>query len=589
MPKKNERRSAHCAALLLALAMFVPFGAADGGSIRFFGNGANDIDRIKIRIDDPANNNPGPPADIGATSFTIEFWIKGSAADNTNTVRCGSGIYGWIDGNIVLDRDRFSLPQSFGLSLGAGRVAFGADAGGGNIATHCGNRNVLDGQWHHVAVTRSLGGEIRLFIDGMADGSISGVAGDLSYPNDGRPDPGRCGNPTGCPNDPYLVIGAEKHDAQPGQLAFNGLIDELRLSTSLRYPGNPVPTAPFDSDADTAALYHFDELVSGNCTSGTVIRDSGQGSGPGASPGECRFGGSPSGPVFSTDSPFAPAPGGPGSLQFSSATAAAAEGTATATISVTRTGGSTGEVRVNYASADGSASANADYTPVNGQLIWADGDAAPKPINITILDDSMTESSENFTVTLSAPGGGATLGSPNTATINIADNDSPGRLQLSAATYAAAEGTAIRTVSVTRTNGSVGAVTVNCATSDGTAVAPGDYTSKVATLQWTSGDSTPQPCDLTIIDDQVVDTGESFSVALSAPSGGATLGTPATATVTITDNDGGGGGGGTTSSGGGGGTIDWLLVVVGLTCTLLKVRRRDKVYTLIRQCAVRDS
>jgi hypothetical protein len=59
--------------------------------------------------------------------------------------------------------------------------------------------------------------------------------------------------------------------------------------------------------------------------------------------------------------------------------------------------------------------------------------------------------------------------------------------------------------------------------------------------------------------------------------------------VTITDNDGGGGGGGATSSGGGGGTIDWLLVVVGLTCTLLKVRRRDKVYTLIRQCAVRDS
>jgi hypothetical protein len=586
----NDRRSARRAALLLALAMVAPFGAADAGSIRFFGNGANDIDRIKIRIDDPANSNPGPPADIGAGDFTIEFWIKGAAADNTNSVTpCGSGQYRWIDGNIVLDRDRFSLPHSFGLSLGSGRVAFGADAGGGNIATHCGNRNVLDGQWHHVAVTRSvIAGEIRLFIDGVADGSITGVAGDLSYPDDGQPDPGRCGNPTGCPNDPYLVIGAEKHDAQPGQLAFNGLIDELRLSTSLRYPGNPVPTAPFNSDADTAALYHFDELTSGNCTSGTVIRDSGQGSGPGASPGECRFGGSPSGPVFSTDSPFAPAPGGPGSLQFSSATAAAAEGTATATISVTRTGGSTGAVSVSYASANGSAIANSDYTQVSGALNWADGDTAAKTITIPILEDAQAEASENFTVTLSAPTSGATLGTPSTATITIADNDSPGRLQLSAATYAAAEGTAIRTVSVTRTNGSIGAVTVNCATSDGTAIAPGDYTSKVATLQWTSGDSTPQPCDVTIIDDQVVDTGESFSVALSAPTGGATLGTPATATVTITDND-GGGGGGTTNSGGGGGAIDWLLIVVGLTCTLLGARRDDNFCTLVRQYALRDS
>jgi hypothetical protein len=60
--------------------------------------------------------------------------------------------------------------------------------------------------------------------------------------------------------------------------------------------------------------------------------------------------------------------------------------------------------------------------------------------------------------------------------------------------------------------------------------------------------------------------------------------------VTIADNDSsGGGGGGTTSSGGGGGAIDWLLVVVGLTCTLLQVRRGDHVFTRIRPCAVRDA
>jgi hypothetical protein len=350
----NERRSQYGAALLLAVAIMMPFGASNAGSIRFFGNGANDIDRIKIRIDPP-----GPPADIGAGDFTIEFWIKGSAADNTNTVRCGSGVYGWIDGNIVLDRDRFNLPRSFGLALGSGRVAFGANVDNMAIATLCGTRSVLDGQWHHVAVTRSNGGQIRLFVDGVPDGSISGVAGNLSYPDNAQPEPGNCGSANGCPNDPFLVVGAEKHDAFPAsRLAFNGLIDELRLSTNLRYTGNFTPSnTPFAPDASTAALYHFDLATTGNCSEGTVIADSASG---GASPGVCRFGGSPGGPIWFADSPFAPVTGGPGSLQFSSANAAASEGDGSVALTVMRTGGSTGGVSVNYASANGSATANSE-------------------------------------------------------------------------------------------------------------------------------------------------------------------------------------------------------------------------------------
>jgi hypothetical protein len=69
-----------CSALLtLALAH------TQGYSLRFYGNGTGDIDRVKIRIDDPTNNLPGPPADIGATDFTIEFWVKGNA--------CGQSVW----------------------------------------------------------------------------------------------------------------------------------------------------------------------------------------------------------------------------------------------------------------------------------------------------------------------------------------------------------------------------------------------------------------------------------------------------------------------------------------------------------------
>ena len=58
-------------------------GAGGAGyALRFHGNGVNDIDRVKIQIDDPATTAPGPPADVGATDFTLEFWFRALAAEN---------------------------------------------------------------------------------------------------------------------------------------------------------------------------------------------------------------------------------------------------------------------------------------------------------------------------------------------------------------------------------------------------------------------------------------------------------------------------------------------------------------------------
>ncbi|MEO8676721.1 MAG: LamG domain-containing protein, partial [Casimicrobiaceae bacterium] len=42
------------AALVAAFALGMPDAVAAGHSLRFFGAGAGDIDRVKIRIDDPA-------------------------------------------------------------------------------------------------------------------------------------------------------------------------------------------------------------------------------------------------------------------------------------------------------------------------------------------------------------------------------------------------------------------------------------------------------------------------------------------------------------------------------------------------------
>ena len=270
--------------LWLVLTPFVAWGG--GFSLRFFGNGVSDIDRVKIPID-----NPPVPADIGSTDITIEFWMKANPGDNSATT-CVTGNDGWTTGNILIDRDVFGNGDfgDYGISLFQDGIAFGVNNGttGAGI---CGTSNVADGLWHHVAATRSISdGQIRLFVDGALQAEVTGPTGDISY-HDNRL--------TSFPNDPFLVIGAEKHDLGPGFPSFNGWIDEIRLSTVVRYTGNFTrPSAPFAVDASTAALYHFDEGA------GDVINDSATG---GASDGIRNFGGSPAGPVWSADkAPLAP-------------------------------------------------------------------------------------------------------------------------------------------------------------------------------------------------------------------------------------------------------------------------------------------
>ncbi len=100
------------------------------------------------------------------------------------------------------------------------------------------------------------------------------------------------------------------------------------------------------------------------------------------------------------------------------------EANASVTITVSRLAGSNGQVSIDYATQDGSASADSDYTASNGTLTWGAGDITNKTINIDILDDSDQENNESFTVALSNPQGGATLGS-STFTININQSDQP--------------------------------------------------------------------------------------------------------------------------------------------------------------------
>lgn len=98
------------------------------------------------------------------------------------------------------------------------------------------------------------------------------------------------------------------------------------------------------------------------------------------------------------------------------------EGGGSVVIPVLRQGGTTGKVTVKYATVSNTAKAPSDFTSKSGTLTWLAGDASAKYISVPIVNDTIKESTETFTVQLSSPSG-AVLGSNKAAVVTIIDND----------------------------------------------------------------------------------------------------------------------------------------------------------------------
>lgn len=232
-------RCAALAAAVLGLSVLTHAATAQPGShhaLRFFGTGVGppgQQDRVRIGIDD---NAPGPdasqPCDVGAGSFTIDFWVRGTLADNP-TAHSGGGEFfdfRWIEGNIVADRDIWGdSSRDWGISLAGGRVRFGtgrADSGAlDSEHTLEGTVNVLTGTWRHVCCVRDHAtGVKRIYVDGALDNASppNRSRDDISYPDNGV-----SGKVT--PWCPYIVLAAEKHDAGSAYPSYRGFLDEFRV------------------------------------------------------------------------------------------------------------------------------------------------------------------------------------------------------------------------------------------------------------------------------------------------------------------------------------------------------------------------
>jgi len=230
---------------------------------------------------------------------------------------------------------------------------------------------------------------------------------------------------------------------------------------------------------------------------------------------------------------------GQGVIAFTAASIDIPENTSAAQFSIQRSLGTRGTLSVDYIVTGGSASQDVDYILQSGTALFSD---SVTHINVpfTIIDDALIEGMESINLELLNVEGGGSLGTQRTLTITIIDDEqvvtNPGVVQFALAENTVTEDAGILALSVTRTDGLDGAISVDYRILGGTATLMSDYIFAEGTVTFNDQEQ-QKSLMLSITDDRAVESTETIILSLSNPSGGAALGNPRTHTITIQDND----------------------------------------------------
>jgi uncharacterized protein (DUF1800 family) len=130
---------------------------------------------------------------------------------------------------------------------------------------------------------------------------------------------------------------------------------------------------------------------------------------------------------------------------------------------------------------------------------------------------------------------GSTSGSSGTQSggTGSGSTQSAGSLEFASAAYAPAAGSSSISLTVIRTAGSSGAVTISYTTANDTATAGTDYTTTNGTLSWADADTSAKTIQIPVGNAASFSGVRTFNVNLASPAGGAAIGSPATAVVSV--------------------------------------------------------
>lgn len=178
-------------------------------------------------------------------------------------------------------------------------------------------------------------------------------------------------------------------------------------------------------------------------------------------------------------------------------------------------------VSVSFFTEPGSAGSGTDYTHTSGTLSFAAGETA-KTVVVEVVGETVIELDESFTLILVAPSG-AVIGDGAGAGTIVNDDFVVPSLSVSDVTVTETTGTAAPAAfTVSLSSSTSRAISVDFATSDGSAKAGADYAAASGTLSFAAGE-TSKTVVVDVVGDTLFETKEKFFVTLSNPDG-ATVG-----------------------------------------------------------------
>ncbi|SDD06044.1 Calx-beta domain-containing protein [Pedobacter soli] len=186
----------------------------------------------------------------------------------------------------------------------------------------------------------------------------------------------------------------------------------------------------------------------------------------------------------------------------------------------------------------GTATEGSDYSTIVTKTITIPAGQTTGTITIPVLTDNLVEGVETVIATLATSGNPLVSVSNTPATINILDNNTAS-VSISATPTSVDEAAGTATFTVTLSAAVQNAFSVDYATANGTATAGSDYTATSGTLNFPAGSAAGATLTFTvpIINDNVVEPGETFNATISNVTGGLVTIATSSATLTITDND----------------------------------------------------
>jgi len=169
------------------------------------------------------------------TVFTVEGWVKRTSDTGRyeTFLSNASSSYGQETVGVYVDGGNADCGSS-----PSDQFAWAYTRVGGGWFFQCSGVSATLNVWYHIAVTRDSANVTRIFVNGVLRNTINGTA---------------------APTTSTGAFGIGNAGDAVTEF-FPGLLDEVRISSIVRYSSNFTPqTTPFITDASTIALYHLDE------------------------------------------------------------------------------------------------------------------------------------------------------------------------------------------------------------------------------------------------------------------------------------------------------------------------------------------